>query len=158
VQTNPYQRYAEANLLSNNPLELVVALYRGALDSVLAACRYNEMQDHSGRGRAINKALDILAELTFSLDGSAGGAIAIQLHVLYAYMREKLVEGHAETSQAKLMEVAGLLRTLLEGWQQIAAAGARDAGYGLADGAAGPLTSPLVSPGVTPPAFEYARL
>ena len=150
MQTNPYQRYAETNMLSSNPLDLVVALYRGALDSVLAACRFNEAEDHCGRGRVVNKALDILMELTISLDVQAGGALSVQLGDLYGYMRGRLVEAHTEKSQAKLIEVAGLLSTLLDGWQQIAAANGNDAGYGL--------VSPLVaSEGFAAP-LTYARL
>lgn len=132
MQTNPYQRHAETNLLSSNPLELVVALYRGALDSVLAACRFNQAEDHSNRGRAVNKALDILTELTLSLDVNAGGALAVQLQDLYGYMQNTLLAAHNDKSQLKLLEVAGLLSTMLEGWKQIAAASANDAGYGFA--------------------------
>lgn len=153
MQTNPYQRYAETNLLSNNPLELVVALYRGALDSVIAACRFNEGQDHFGRGRAVNKALDILMELTLSLDMSAGGTLAVQLRDLYAYMRLRLGEAHVETSQAKLIEVAALLSTLLDGWQQIAAANGSDAGYGFESA---PVSAVVASGGLAA-GLAYAR-
>jgi flagellar protein FliS len=145
VQTNPYQRYAETNLMSSNPLELVVALYRGALDSVFAAVRFNEAEDHLGRGRAVNKALDIIAELTVSLNVDEGGAVAVQLGELYTYMRGRLVEAHMEKSQVKLVEVATLLSTLLEGWQQIASTNANNAGYGVASAPAAFTASPVAS-------------
>jgi flagellar protein FliS len=153
VRTNPYQRHAEANLLSNSPLELVVVLYRGAVDAVLAACRFNEENDHSGRGRSVNKALDILLELTASLDVTAGGPVAVQLRDLYAYMQDRLIQAHTEASNVKLIEVAGLMRTLLDGWQQIAAGGGKDAGYGLGPGSVASVPSEGLAS-----SLEYSRL
>src|SRR5687768_1894912 len=142
---NPYQRYAETNLMSSNPLELVVALYRGALDSVFAAVRCNEAEDHLGRGRGVNKALDIITELTVSLNVNEGGAVAVQLRELYTYMHGRLVEAHMEKSQVKLVEVATLLSTLLEGWQQIASGNANESGYGVATGPAAFTAAPVAS-------------
>lgn len=133
---NPYQRYAETNLLSNSPLELVVALYRGALDAVLAACRFNERGEHSARGAAVSNAIDLLTELTVSLDLSVEGTLVIRLAELYEYMRARLLEAHAEASQSKLAEVSGLLSTLSSAWQHIAAPAPVGDGYFRVPGAA----------------------
>ena len=117
--TNPYQRYAEANLLSASPLQLVVMLYEFAYDNVHAACGFNCAGDPASRGRAVNKALDALVELAASCDGSV--PLSGQLRELYGYMQTRLIAGHSEQSQEKLQEVADLLKTMLEGWRQIAA-------------------------------------
>jgi flagellar protein FliS len=122
--TNPYQRYAEANLLGASPLQLVVMLYECGLENVHAACGFNTAGDRLARGRAVNKALDVLGELTASCDLNV--AMGGQLRELYAYMQSRLIEAHIEQSEAKLLEVAGLLKTMLEGWREIAIATAND--------------------------------
>jgi flagellar secretion chaperone FliS len=118
LTTNPYQRYAEANLLSASPLQLIVMLYEFALENVHAACASTRADDPLSRGRAVNKALDALIELSSSCDSNV--ALTSELRELYGYMQSKLIEGHMEQSEQKLLEVGGLLRTMLEGWRQIA--------------------------------------
>jgi flagellar secretion chaperone FliS len=118
---NPYERYAEANLLSATPLQLVVMLYEFALENVHAACASDRAGDPLARGRAVNKALDALVELTTSCDTTV--ELTGNLRELYGYMQSRLIEGHTEQSQAKMQEVAGLLKTLLDAWRQIAASG-----------------------------------
>jgi flagellar secretion chaperone FliS len=118
VITNPYQRYAEANLLSASPLQLVVTLYEFTLANVHAACACNRAGDPAGRGRAVNNALDALVELTTSADPNV--ALTGDLREIYAYMQRRLTEAHTEQSESKLREVADLLMTMLEAWRQIA--------------------------------------
>jgi flagellar secretion chaperone FliS len=125
VITNPYQRYAEANLISASPLQLVVMLYECAYENVNAAVKFNRAADHAGRARGVNKALDVLMELTSSCD--EGVAITAQLRGLYAYMQGRLMEAHIEQSEEKLLEVAELLRTMLDAWRKIAADAAESA-------------------------------
>lgn len=115
--TNPYQRYAETNLLSASPLELVVMLYEFALENVNSACAFNRANDPAARGQAINKAFDALVELSASCNPDV--SLTGELRELYGYMQRRLTEAHIEQSEAKLQEVAGLLRTMLVGWQQI---------------------------------------
>ena len=118
--SNAYERYAEANLLSASPLQLVVILYECACENVNAACAFSRAGDHAGRGRAINRTLDVLLELIASCDDTA--EMSKRLLSLYAYIQSRLIEAHLEQSEEKLHEVAGLLRTMLDGWRQIATA------------------------------------
>lgn len=117
--TNPYQRYAEANLLSASPVQLVVLLYEFALENVHAACAFHRASDPLARGRAVNRALDALVELMTSCDGNI--ELAGELRELYAYMQQRLTEAHMEQSEPKLQEVAALLKTMVDAWRQIAA-------------------------------------
>src|SRR5689334_1560034 len=94
-------------------------LYEFALENVHAACVYTRAGDPMSRGRAVNKALDALIELSSSCDSNVG--LTTELRELYGYMQSKLIEGHMEQSEQKLLEVSVLLRTMLEGWRQIAA-------------------------------------
>jgi flagellar secretion chaperone FliS len=118
VNNNPYQRCAESSLATERPEQLVVTLYQCACDSVSSADRCNQSGDHEGRGRAVNRALDVLVELTASLDPQI--ELSGQLRELYAYMQQRLLQAHVEQSSEKLQEVLGLLTVLLSAWREVA--------------------------------------
>ena len=115
---NPYQRYAESNTLEQSPEQLVVALYQCAADNVFAAERFNRCGDHIARGQAVNRALDVLTELTMSLND--GVELSDRLRDLYGYMQHRLLESHIEQSSSKMLEVASLITTLLSAWKEVA--------------------------------------
>jgi flagellar secretion chaperone FliS len=120
VLTRPYQRYVENSLLTADPMQLVVELYQGTLNAVLSARRHNAAGEPMERGAMINRAIDLLSELTLSLNVEAGGDLSKNLKELYGYMQHALLDAHARQSEERLNEVAGLLSTLLEAWRAIA--------------------------------------
>ncbi len=109
-------------MLSNNSLELVVALYEGALNAGRSARLCLAGGDIWGRTKAINKAIAILTELMVSLNHEKGGELAGNLKRLYSYMQCRLIEAHTRKMAAPIEEVEGLLTTLLDGWKQAAIA------------------------------------
>jgi flagellar protein FliS len=115
---NPYQAYNEGRVFSETPLNLVVALYQGAIDSTRQAARCLAAREIVARGKAINKTLAILTELIASLDHAKGGEISRNLHKLYSYMQSRLLEAHMKQQMEPLEEVTQLLGVLLEGWEQ----------------------------------------
>ena len=114
---NPYQAYTDGSIFSDNPLNLVVALYQGALDATHQAERAVAARDIMGRSRAINKAMAILTELLVSLDHKRGGEISRNLERLYNYMQKQLLAAHAKQVAEPIAEVSSLLATLIEGWR-----------------------------------------
>jgi flagellar protein FliS len=138
--------YVESRVESAGPLELIRLLYQGATGAVREARQHLASGDIAARSRAISKALDILLELTVSLDRSRGGQIAIRLAQLYDYMRRRLIDANATQTDEPLAEVLGLLDTLGEAWEKLeeparefeAAAGpwTQTAGVGLETGRA----------------------
>jgi flagellar protein FliS len=120
TNNNPYKEYAEANLLSGHPLDLVVALYEGAFDSARSARLCVAAGDIWGRTKAINKAIAILTELMVSLNVEKGGEIANNLKQLYSYMQRRLLEAHLKKQAEPIKEVEALLENLLDGWRQAA--------------------------------------
>jgi flagellar protein FliS len=115
---NPYQAYTDGSIFSDSPLNLVVALYEGALDSTRQAESAVRGRDIPGRTKAINKAISILTELLVSLDSERGGEIAQNLSRLYCYMQQRLLTAHIKQATEPLVEVSNLLTTLLEGWRE----------------------------------------
>jgi len=117
---DPYQTYVEGSLLAGNPVRLVVALYEGAIDSVRRARTCFEQGDIWGRGQAVSRAVNILAELISSLDHTKGGEVSANLKRLYDYMQRRLLEAHATKTKEPFDEVEKLLGELLEAWVVVA--------------------------------------
>jgi flagellar protein FliS len=118
VEQNPYQAYSDGSVFSDNPLNLVIALYQGAMDATRQGQHALESGDIMGRSKAINKAISILTELLVSLDHEKGGEISQNLKKLYSYMQVQLLTAHAHQSPEPMAEVWSLLSTMLEGWRQ----------------------------------------
>jgi flagellar biosynthetic protein FliS len=118
-QSLPAVRRIEPHTRTARAARCCSVLYQCACDNVSAADRYNRSADHEGRGHAVNRALDVLAELTGSLNPEI--ELSERLCDLYVYMQRRLLEAHMEQSSEKLREVLGLLTTLLSAWREIAA-------------------------------------
>ena len=111
--------YLEGRILSADPLELVGMLYQGCSVAVREARRRLEEGDIAARSRAVTRALEILAELTQSLDRPRGGEIAERLAALYDYMQGRLIDANCRQEDAPLAEVLALLATLGEAWEGV---------------------------------------
>ena len=119
---NFYSVYAQSSLLEANPLQLVIALYDGAITATEQAKGALGAGEDMVRSRSITKAVSILAELMCSLDHEKGGEISANLKRLYSYMQQRLLLAHATKTVEPMNEVVGLLSTLLESWRQVSSA------------------------------------
>src|SRR3954451_16571411 len=111
--------YAQSSLLEASPLQLVIALYEGAISATEQAKGALVSGDDFARSRSITKAVSVLAELMCSLDHEKGGEVSANLKRLYSYMQQRLLLAHATKSAEPMNEVVGLLTTLLESWRQL---------------------------------------
>jgi len=117
-----YKNQQDWDILGASPLELVRALYRGALQAVRTARACLVSGQIRERSAAITKACMIVQELTVSLNKEAGGEVAANLAELYVYIHKRLGDANVEQSDAPLAEVERLLATLLEAWCELEAA------------------------------------
>ncbi len=113
-------RYRQMDLLTASPVLIVVKLYEGALCSARSARAHIEAGQILERIKAIDKVLAIVSELQSSLDFDQGGEIALQLHELYNFVTNQLLEANRSASTQAIDHAVNVLETLLEGWQQIA--------------------------------------
>ena len=121
--TNPYQAYEQGSVLtSQNPMQLIIALYEGGISAVQEAKRCLEARDIMARSKAITKGVNILAELRVSLknDKPETQEVSANLGRLYGYMTQRLLDANMKQIAEPLEEVEGLLRTMLEGWYAVA--------------------------------------
>src|SRR5579875_1573426 len=102
-------------------MDLVIALYEGAIESTRQANQYFHSGDVWARSRAVSKAHKILTELLISVDLDKGGAVSQNLRKLYIYMQRRLLEAHAKQSPEAFAEVERLLSSLLDAWRVVAA-------------------------------------
>jgi flagellar protein FliS len=115
------EAYYQTHVQSRSPLELVVMLYDGAIRFLDAAAEAMDRGDMMGKAEAMSRAFAILSELQNTLNVQDGGEVATQLDALYAHMTERLVEANIQRSSQGIRDVVRLLRTVREGWSQIAA-------------------------------------
>jgi flagellar secretion chaperone FliS len=116
MRTKGYQNYFDEEVLGASPLRLVELLYRGALESIAAARRYLKLGDIRARSRAVNKAVEIVTELSLALNHQAGGELSRTLAELYAYTGKLLLDANSQQVDPPLAEAERLLATLLEAW------------------------------------------
>lgn len=114
-----YRNQQDIDILSATPLELVRALYRGAIQAVRRARTALANGEIRERSQAITKATAIIQELTLSLDRELGGEVAANLAELYVYMHTRLGEANIQQTDAPLADVEKLLAILASAWEQV---------------------------------------
>ncbi|HLM99519.1 MAG TPA: flagellar export chaperone FliS [Bryobacteraceae bacterium] len=116
-----HEAYLTQRVLSADPVELVRMLYAGASEAVETARARLAAGDIRGRSAAISKAVEILAELTATLDHTRAPELSRSLAALYDYMQRRLLEANFQQADAPLAEVVGLARSLAEAWGGVSA-------------------------------------
>jgi flagellar protein FliS len=119
-----YQKVgAQAQTSEASPHRLVQMLMEGGLDRIAQAKGALERNDIPGKGVLISKAIGIVGGLREGLDLENLAETLGDLDSLYTYMMKRLAEANIKSDPKILDEVAGLLRTVKEGWDAIAAPG-----------------------------------
>lgn len=124
AQMNRAAAYArvgvETGVTAADPHKLILMLFDGAIMAVTSAAVAMDAKDIPGKGKAISRAIEIIASgLDASLDRDAGGELAMRLSALYEYMTDRLLYANLHNSRAALDEVCELLSGLRESWQAI---------------------------------------
>jgi len=116
MRTNAYQTYVEDEIVTADPIRLVQLLYQGAIEAVASARLNLASGDIKGRFAAATKVIEILTELSSSLNHEQGGELSARLAALYDYMQRRVIDGNQEQIDAPFAEVGQLLATLGEAW------------------------------------------
>jgi flagellar protein FliS len=102
---------------------LILMLYDGALLALERALLGFGYTDIGERNTAIHNnlqhAVDILRELSSSLDLEAGGQLADTLCSLYAFFERRLLESNLKKSRRGIDEVIPMLKQLRDAWFQM---------------------------------------
>ena len=119
MPSNPYTTYLHANVLTAEPVELIRILHRTALESLQDARVHLAAGDIAGRSAAVSKVMNIVRELSHSVNHESEPVLARTLVELYDYMQRRLLTGQLKQSEEPLLEVSGLLTTLCDAWEQV---------------------------------------
>src|SRR5205085_2457921 len=106
-------------VLTAEPVELIRILHRSALESLRDARVHLAGGDIAGRSAAISKTMNIVRELSLSVDHESEPVLARRLVELYDYVQRRLLTAQLEQSERPLTEVADLLTTLCEAWEKV---------------------------------------
>jgi flagellar protein FliS len=123
---DPYREHMQQSILCADPLELVVMLYEGLGESISAARRALQAGDIAGRANSVSRAMEILAELSASLDRERGAELASGLARLYEFISTRLQEGNFTQQDQAFAEAGRVVATLLDAWREIRPAAAKD--------------------------------
>ncbi len=112
--------YTNAKVISTtDPLELVIMLYDGAIESLEKAAIAATSQQMAVKIRYLDKSIAVIDELLNSLNVEVGGEVAENLMNLYQYMMQEIAIANARNDAEKMSQVSSLLRQLREGWLSI---------------------------------------
>jgi flagellar secretion chaperone FliS len=112
--------YQQQALAGATGVELIVALYDGAIRFLYRAMQCVEEGDVHGRRVAVKKVLDILMYLQARLRPDRGASVATSLADFYATMFTMTLEASHIESVEQFQEVIGLVRNVREAWVVVA--------------------------------------
>jgi flagellar protein FliS len=109
-----------------SPARLVQIMYEHILSNLVTAqgcmgrIKNNlPLKDVTTKCKAMSKASQLIGHLDATLDMEKGGQISMNLHNLYLYMLGRLIEANVNNDAQIVAEVANLVRTIKNGWDQI---------------------------------------
>lgn len=112
--------YQQQALAGATGVELVVALYDGAIRFLYRAMQCVEEQDVHGRRVAVKKVLDILMHLEARLRPDVGGSAVPALADFYAEMFTMTLEASHVESVEQFQEVIACVRNVRDAWVVVA--------------------------------------
>jgi flagellar protein FliS len=112
--------YQQQALRGANGIELIIALYDGAMRFLYRAIQCVEESDEIGRRIAVNRTVEIIMYLQARLRTDIGGKPATSLANFYAAMFTMTLEASHHASEEQFQEVIACLRNVREAWAVVA--------------------------------------
>ncbi|WP_045226150.1 flagellar export chaperone FliS [Methyloterricola oryzae] len=113
------QTNIDAGAAYADPHTLITMLFDGVQERISIAKGAMERKDFATKGKAISKAMDIIAYLQSCLDKEKGGDLASNLDSLYDYMIRRLLDASSANKPELLDEVSSLLQEVGSAWSAI---------------------------------------
>jgi flagellar protein FliS len=112
--------YQQQALRSANGVELIIALYDGAIRFLYRAIQCVNQNDEMGRRVAVKRAVDILMYLQARLRTDIGGKPAAALADFYTAMFTMTLEASHAASQTQFEQVISSVRGVRDAWLVVA--------------------------------------
>jgi len=113
---NPYEAYKNNTVFTATKEELTLMLYDGALKFCNQAIVALEKNDYGKSNDMMIRVQNIIQEFQLTLDGRY--EISAQLHLLYDYLFNRLLEANMKKDLEILTEVRNHIRDLRDTWKE----------------------------------------
>lgn len=113
-----YQTYKKTQVQTADQGKLILMCYEGTINFLNQAKLHMLERDTTKQKFFLNKAQDVLWELTGSLNFEAG-EIAYNLDALYNYMIRRIVDADYYDNPSVIDEIIGFLKEIKESWEKI---------------------------------------
>lgn len=118
-----YSAYKNAKITTASQAQLIIMLYTEAIRQInlaIGLMRKNEgIKNYEAINNALNKTLDIIGELTASLDFEKGSDIAHNLFSIYSYFSREVSEANLSKKPQELPQIVNLMTSLCDAWKAI---------------------------------------
>ncbi|MDR1857405.1 MAG: flagellar export chaperone FliS [Desulfovibrio sp.] len=113
------QAYFQTKVSTTDQGQLLILLYDGALKYLQQARDRMLAKDYAGKGILISKVIDIVNELSASLNMERGGDLAVNLNNLYILCTARLLQANLKMNLETLDSVYHILSGLRGAYAQI---------------------------------------
>ena len=113
------QAYFQTKVGTTDQGQLLLMLYDGALTFIQQARTKMIANDYAGKGILISKVIDIINELSASLNMDKGGSLAVNLNNLYLLCTARLLRANLKMDVESLDSVESILSGLRGAYAQI---------------------------------------
>ena len=117
--TKIFKNYEHTGISTSSQGKLILLMYEGAAKFTKMAMNCMDNGDIAGKGKNINKANDIINELSVSLDMQKGGEVSTRLESLYQFMLSQLTLANIKSERKALESVLRVLLPLQDAWEQL---------------------------------------
>lgn len=118
MSIDAYQMYKKTQVSTASQGELVVMMFDGAIKFCNQAKKMITQSDVAGAHEKLLRAQAIISELTMSLNLDTG-MIADNLHQLYDFIHDLLVQANVKKDVLLLDQAIHLLTELRDTWRQV---------------------------------------
>ena len=119
VPSKYHNQYRKNQISTSGQGHLILMMYEGAIKFTKLALESMTEGDLSSQGKYIQKAHDIVNELSLALDFKKGGDVAPRLESLYQFALSQLTLANIKSDKKALQTVLNILNPLLEAWTQL---------------------------------------
>ena len=119
VPSRYHDQYRKNQISTSSQGRLILMMYEGAIKFTSLAVDSMAKGDVANQGKYIQKAHDIVNELSLALDFKKGGDVALRLESLYQFALSQLTLANIKSDKKPLQAVLNILTPLLEAWTQL---------------------------------------
>lgn len=114
---NPYKAYEQNSVIQSTPAELTLMLYNGCIKFLNQAKKGIEAGNVEQKNINLQKAQNILRELSVTLDMSI--PLSESLLSLYDYLMNRLIEANIKNDLTIIQEVEEFVLDFRDTWKQV---------------------------------------